>query len=181
MTSRQEDATRNVFEKVKNRLLKIKTGMNISSSFSNWLLEQPDENDAKKEDQNDDSPAKAVRDQNFENVRDKVEALHQNIKKAQNEAAKRIASDLNRVKDLSRQFDASLQEDMKKARDQKLWLVPEFRVAWYRTQEKQSRLRFEMESLSPFIELQKAYLDTIESSADKQNFDNKKKERLYRK
>ena len=38
-----------------------------------------------------------------------------------------------------------------------------------------------MESLSPFIELQKAYLDTIESSSDKQNFDSKKKERLYAK
>ena len=38
-----------------------------------------------------------------------------------------------------------------------------------------------MESLFPFIELQKAYLDTIESSPNKQNFDNKKKERLYAK
>ena len=50
--------------------------MNISSNFSNWLLKQPDEKDAKKDDQNDDSHAKTERDKNIENVRDKVEVLH---------------------------------------------------------------------------------------------------------
>ena len=88
-----------MFEKIKNRLLKIKTGMNISSSFSNWLLKQPDENDTKKDDQNEESLAKAEMDKNIEKVRDKVEWLHQGIKKAEDEAAKRIAGDLIRARD----------------------------------------------------------------------------------
>ena len=88
-----------MFEKIKVRLSKIKSGMNISSNFSNWLLKQPDEKDAKKDDQNDDSLSKAERDKNIENVRDKVEGLHQGIRKAQEEAAKRIAGDLIRARD----------------------------------------------------------------------------------
>lgn len=40
-------------------------------------------------------------------------------------------------------------------------------------------MQFEMSSLAPFIELEKAYLDTIESHNELNTFQSKAKDRLY--